>query len=152
MSSEAMNFVAELGLQPIQVNGVKVPVTNQRSVLLSLAWHHNYKTNLCFPSIETLKNESGMGSNNTTSRAIAALLKQGVIRQKRGNRRFPTQYFFNFDHSPGGATVDPSDATVAPLSDTVNASHATVAPLSDATVNASHATVNDESCNGCTTE
>ena len=140
-----MEFVAGLKLTPSIVKGVKVPVANQRSILLSLAWHHNHRTGRCFPSIKTLTAESGMGSNNTASRAIVALLEAGVISQERDNLRASYQYTFNFDYTPSdatvevlsSATVESSSAIVAPLSD------ATVTP-SDATVNVSDATVNEK--------
>ena len=116
---------------------------------MSLADHCNYKTYLCCPSIKTLCEESGMGSNNTASRAIVALQIQGVIRIKQESRRAATQYEFNgYPESwdlPSSATVEPpSDATVEPSSAPAETpSDASVTP-SGATVDASGATVDNE--------
>ena len=143
MSSEALKWAARQKLKTIKVDGVKVPLANQRSILMSLAEHCNYKTYLCCPSIKTLCEESGMGSNNTVSRAIAALRFQGVIRAKRKSRRAATQYEFN--GYPESWDL-PSSATIEPLSDaTLRPSSAAAEPPSDATVTPSGATVDPSS-------
>jgi len=67
------------------LSSIDLPPT-ERLVLLCLAFHHNDKTNDCFPSMQTLGEECGVTSRRIQT-AVDALVVWSMIQKKRGGTK-----------------------------------------------------------------
>lgn len=76
MSVRALKWAAEAMLL------IDVPPT-ERAALWALSYHHNGKTNECFPSLKTLADWCGVSERRMRD-AISLLIEWGLIKAKRG--------------------------------------------------------------------
>lgn len=78
MSWRAVRWAMEAS-QPVRLSSV------QRLVLLTLAYHHNDKTSVCTPSVDTLGAETGL-SRRAVQLAAQALVATGLITVNKRSR------------------------------------------------------------------